>query len=565
MRRTDLHVKSHDTMAKLIRDARAAGESAQTRPTGTLHLGDGDAVWDTPEGLRSVKDLPSAIDVEKLLQEGLTTESRRTTVSTSAPSVTEGFPAGAWWTQTTSAEDSTVTGVWRLVDGEWVAQDLPSDDLTAYPYADIGLLNVAVLSAQIITSGYFRTAATGKRIEIDSLGVRAYDENGNNTVNLNGFDNLVTGGFRTAVSGVRTEVLNSIWGGYWSGVRLWTSGLPNPAELKTNSGPYQAGWKTYGAGSLFLTSARGNADQSRSELALAPNMVDINMTDASGSTLKAGLNITPERLMMEHFGGTLQLRPNFVGFSSNSGKSGLQVGDGTLTMVTIGDAQIATPGVSLRLGPDGGGLTIYTDSGVIKHNAGTVVSATPVTSGSIDFLRAPNRYAVRTTTDTPSGTWGFLDVVSTGDGVIEHRFTTDTQGDWREWRRRSTSSTAWGAWVIYGPSTSVDISGAGMGSATGWNLGSPTIREKAGVIQLTFSVTPNGTASASAEHVVATTNAKLNSLATVRQQIIPWYAGGGGARQIGQSMWDKVDGKVYLKTHQDIPGNTTLFHSLTFL
>lgn len=437
MKRTDLHQDPAKSLGKLLKGARGVGEAAHTRPTGTLHLGDGDAVWDTPEGLRSVKDLPSAIDVEKLLQEGLATESRRTTVSTSAPSVTEGFPAGAWWTQTTSAEDNTVTGVWRLVDGEWVAQDLPSDDLTAFPFADIGLLNVAVLSAQIITSGYFRTAVTGKRIEVDSLGVRAYNASGDNTVNINGSDNLMTGGIRTAASGRRTEILNVIWGGLWSGIRLYPQETTRPVEIKT--APFA--WKDYPGGALYLTSAADSV--SRGELVVANDRFNLNFEDQSTGAQKRYIEVTR--------GGDANLRADRGAELSGTTRAALRIPPATggySNEVSVSGTTALIAGETVQVIGRSGIQLLTTAAGApVTINGSPVVFAPTQPSGQLSDIRTPGRWEIQHT-NTPSGTWGFLDVVETGDGVVEHRFTSDTQGDWREWRRRSTSTTAWGPWAL---------------------------------------------------------------------------------------------------------------------
>lgn len=376
MKRTDLHENPAAVMGKLIGRARSAGESAQTRPTGILHLGDGDAVWDRPDGSwQSVKELPSAIDVEKLLTEGLSTASKKTTVSTSpAPASAEGFPEGGYWTQTQSASDSTVIGLWQVVDGAWSQLDLAGQALNAFPYADIGLLNVAVLSAEIITSGYFRTAETGKRTEVDSLGIRAYDPNGQNTVNLNGFDNLLTGGIRTAASGRRTEMLNTIWGGMWSGLRLFQEETGRPCEVKTV--PHT--WRDYPPGALYLTSS---ADMvSRGELVVARDRFNLNFEDQVTGVQTRYLEVTRS-------GGTA-IRS--IPTTTTTGvKSELALGNDSfnLNMTDLSTGvqtryiEVARGGASRFKGPDGSGLEVST-TGVIRLES----KSDPTNSGSTGLL-----------------------------------------------------------------------------------------------------------------------------------------------------------------------------------
>lgn len=62
------------------------------------------------------------------------------------------------------------------------------------------------MPATITISGGFYTALSGQRTALTTAGLRAWNAGGNLTVDLNGVDNLLTGRFRTALSGRRIEM-----------------------------------------------------------------------------------------------------------------------------------------------------------------------------------------------------------------------------------------------------------------------------------------------------------------------------------------------------------------------
>ena len=82
-----------------------------------------------------------------------------------------------------------------------VVQSLVTPELISQK-ADIGFL-----ASKIISSGLFQTSTAANRgVKIDGAGVRAWDDTGRQTVNLNGKNNYLTGTFATAEKEQRVEI-----------------------------------------------------------------------------------------------------------------------------------------------------------------------------------------------------------------------------------------------------------------------------------------------------------------------------------------------------------------------
>lgn len=255
MKRDNLHENPVVQIRRMVADAKRSADAAHTRPSGTTVLRENaDIVWNNGTDTVSVRDLPASMQtvIETKLAEGLATEGRRNTVSTNdPPGDVTGYPDGAYWTKVPSASDMTVSAVWQLTDGSWVSQSIPDGGLVR-SWADIGLLQVSTLAAKLITSGFFRTAESGKRIEIDGNGVRAYNDSGQNTVNINGINNLLTGAFRTAADGARLEIRSNVYSAADVGLYMY-AGHNIPAALKV-----AVSESVWGApGSVALTSSSG--------------------------------------------------------------------------------------------------------------------------------------------------------------------------------------------------------------------------------------------------------------------------------------------------------------------
>lgn len=69
----------------------------------------------------------------------------------------------------------------------------------------VGKLTAGIMNAEVTISGRLATALTGKRVEMNGIGFQGWDSNGNQTISLDGVDNLMTGRYRTALTGRRIE------------------------------------------------------------------------------------------------------------------------------------------------------------------------------------------------------------------------------------------------------------------------------------------------------------------------------------------------------------------------
>lgn len=142
-----------------------------TRPHGIKYMGPGeDTFWEDEDGReKSVRAMDLLVGG---LEEGLSTTSRFNTVSTSpAPGSADGYPEGGFWTQ---VDDELVeVDRWIVQDGAWAQVGLDAGRLVAGSL-DVGLIDAIAMAAKLITSGAFRTAATGQRVEITTDGLTLF-------------------------------------------------------------------------------------------------------------------------------------------------------------------------------------------------------------------------------------------------------------------------------------------------------------------------------------------------------------------------------------------------------
>lgn len=68
---------------------------------------------------------------------------------------------------------------------------------------DVGKLTAGILNAQVTITGRLATALTGARREMNGIGFQAWDDANNLIINLDGVNNLLTGQFKTGLSGTR--------------------------------------------------------------------------------------------------------------------------------------------------------------------------------------------------------------------------------------------------------------------------------------------------------------------------------------------------------------------------
>lgn len=82
-----------------------------------------------------------------------------------------------------------------------IVQSLVTPELISQK-ADIG-----DLAARMVTSGKLQTSTADNRgVKIDNAGIRAWDDSGRQTVQLNGRSNFITGSFSTAETGQRVRI-----------------------------------------------------------------------------------------------------------------------------------------------------------------------------------------------------------------------------------------------------------------------------------------------------------------------------------------------------------------------
>ena len=169
---------------------------AQASGGGGIDLGStGDLTWRDSTVQHSARRLQLQLsEVQQKLAGGghISSATGGNHSSLSAPDTTEGYADGAFWTRVASATDMTVKQVWKKVGGAWVEQDVSQSTLIA-PTIDAGLISVASLAAKMIVSGEMWSSATNPRYGVTSEGLLGYDQNGNETVHIDGQDNRLAG------------------------------------------------------------------------------------------------------------------------------------------------------------------------------------------------------------------------------------------------------------------------------------------------------------------------------------------------------------------------------------
>ena len=164
-------------------------------PGGVVLGSSADLDWLTASGSFSLRSLSMQLSqVQKTLSDGGVVQngSRRNTISLSAPDSADGFPEGAFWTRVESAESLVAVGVWKVVDGTWVEQDLGAATLIS-PTMDAGLIDAAAVAARLIVSGEMWSSKGNPRFGMTSGGFVGYDEAAQETVHVDGRDNFLYG------------------------------------------------------------------------------------------------------------------------------------------------------------------------------------------------------------------------------------------------------------------------------------------------------------------------------------------------------------------------------------
>lgn len=553
----DLNEPLEDWLGK-----RLSERATQTSPTGIKDLGSaGDVVWTEPDGAtKSVKDM--AAEVADLLEQGLKTE--HNTVSTNPPSSIEGFHDGEWWTQIQAQDDTTVVGLWKMVAGEWVAQSIPAGGLIA-PYADIGLLSVAMLSAKIITSGFLRTAASGQRVEIDEDGLRAYNADGAETLNFDGADNTLQLGSATpGKTGLVVEKEPGLDGFGLPNYGLYftptASGRGRPALRVSDKNLRLEG----GGGSRLAL------DQSGYNILWAETANNIN----SGQTFRVyiGSDTTGDGDNRKFYASsnTAYMRAGVqkAQFNAGANSDGTSYANMSATNSTATGARVWVEGerAGMRASDNYGGHYIQVDErGLVidgyRWTRETVTSTATYPTLS-DF---PNgRFNIQIPYPghggLPTPNWGLLDVerVPAAGGGTNYFATyrddlatgywtrTYVNGTWTPWRNLSgASGIAW----------SVTVPG-------GWiNDTNRQFERSGGSVHINIIVRPTGVAPVG-EHWVSTFGSEVTALGAGKPRNVGSWISIGNNPRGGSCTLDFATGRVYIHTLQDIPANENL--QLTF-
>lgn len=262
------------------------------------------------------------------LQKGVSTQGRWNTVSTApAPSTTDGYPEGAWWTQVLSAADMTPQALWTVADGRWATRPLPAN--TVAPVMNTGLISAASIASAIIKSDEFWTALSGRRVGFNSAGFAAYDGDGRQTLRLDGENNFVRGSLSTG-DAVLTRWVNPD-GSSRSGVVFDDSGSGEAMdESKAAALPRFVASRNSGGTSDVLFSA-GDQGGSNMTMGLSRQTGEAYMRYATGDG-----NYT--RLTLRDGGGKSQL------VDSRGRGSGVSFGQGYMSILGVLDAN---PGHSM--------------------------------------------------------------------------------------------------------------------------------------------------------------------------------------------------------------------------
>lgn len=114
--------------------------------------------------------------------------------------VTDAFSARVVNAMTAQTKQLVVTED-AILNRATIVQSLVTPELISQK-ADIG-----DLAARMVTSGKLQTSTAANRgVKIDNAGIRAWDDTGQQTVQINGRSNLVQGAFRTGTTGARIGI-----------------------------------------------------------------------------------------------------------------------------------------------------------------------------------------------------------------------------------------------------------------------------------------------------------------------------------------------------------------------
>lgn len=378
MRRTDLHEDPAKALGKLIGTARGAGESAQTRPTGQLHLGDGDAVWEMPDGSsQSAKrlafeqaeldaalkqldlDLATKTEALKAADEQLKAamEGLGTVVGSQEPS--DPIPDQLW---IDNGSGSVIIRRYDADSGTWVAEhfdgttitdgsigtnQLAANSVTAAQIA-AGAVRAAQIAAEAIVAGHLTAGVvTTPKIAAGAITAETLATNAvtANKIAADAIDGktirgaTIIGGQVTTSTTAGTRVTMSPAGSSgWPGLDIWVSGISQPGYLLASASTNPETSTT--SGSLWLRGPTNDAANNYSTMSLTPVSVWMRAKGAVDSWLSLNSDTSsalrsPKGLTVDSTGdpsSVIKLTRDNAFFQLDSGGGWLKVTKGSFSI-----------------------------------------------------------------------------------------------------------------------------------------------------------------------------------------------------------------------------------------
>lgn len=265
----------------------------------------------------SLRDIGRKVEhvesVVKNLQAGVSTQGRWNTVSTSdAPSSADGYPDGAWWTKIASEDSLAPVALWTVANGKWETRPLPAGQTVA-PVMNTGLINAGAVAAAIIRSDEFWTALTGQRVGFNWAGFQAYNQWGQQTVRMDGSDNVLMGTLRAGEATITSWEQGA---SHAAGVLFGTYDPSKADEVPRILGSWPD--KDSGADLILASGLHGDT---QGVLMFSHAAGKVALTQQDGAS-KAGLTLRTDT--QSYLGGTSR---------KTGASSGIQFGNGWVDLV----------------------------------------------------------------------------------------------------------------------------------------------------------------------------------------------------------------------------------------
>lgn len=220
-----------------------------------------------------------------------------------------------------------------------------------------GKLTVGTLTADITVSARIKTANTGARVELNSLGIQAFSSSGAQTVDIKAADGSVTiqGAFRTGTAGGATPYLtiddatDRTTISFWNAAGTKSAYINSPAgattpQLGMNTGAYVITGTTQGYSRLFLREGSISlqivraSDQSAfgGDLSLDGTSARLRVAPLGGASTGAELYLTASEGILtrnvagvQNVQGRVRVAANFAAFevtnSAGAGRDGIYI------------------------------------------------------------------------------------------------------------------------------------------------------------------------------------------------------------------------------------------------